>query len=822
MGFFGIGTPKWRHKDPSVRRAALEKIPAADEHILVRMALEDPDEGLRAAAASKVASESNLKRLAAATDPKVVAIVRSRLAGVGQKVVHEGRLADVRGLLTGIKEHSALAELACTANDPAVRVAALDHLLGLAEPSPTALATVAIQDTEGSLAERALARITKRGILKDIARKAKTERVRTLAQASLDKEDATERQPSVDKRRKTRRVELEALIPRFTRVVVATDLGVAQNDFDLATATFDDLLAADEDLGEDDATALVRQRQTQAQKALDALRQQAAERAESERDAFVQREAFIVRITDGTEAGDRAALESSWAALTAVPFAQTNRLDARFAEAIASRFKAQVGTGYRVLDEGEAKELADVAAEAERLVAAADTRDSKPAEFRFQDLHKRWTALTHGCDPQLADRVRFTRAWDDFKARRRAARDARKHEGEQQLARLRELVAQAETYAATPVADDQQQVRFNDLKHLRADWRAVGRVRGGDELRVRFDRAVEAAFEPLEALREAEEWERFANVAKAEALTAEVNDLATIEDLPAVARRVKDAHRTWKELGPLPRDRQRDLWQAFKVACDTQFDRCKVHFAELDAKRATAKVEKERILAEAERLLTMSSAGLAGSPADRAAKESAADQLKVLQAAWKAAGAAPRDDDERLWQAFRTTCDKFFQGFHAVRDQEFQQNLSRKEAILTELEKLAATATTSTDVGAGERERWLRTVRDMQGRWRDIGYVPRERQDDVTRRMRTACDAIYGAARTETDEGESEQAENLAAKQDLCARLEALAGTADARADAEQLRLRWEATGSVPSSERRAVEDRWRTAWDALGVSGAR
>src|SRR5690606_28009622 len=236
----------------------------------------------------------------------------------------------------------------------AVRVAALDHLLGLAEPSPTALATVAIQDAEGSLAERALARIAKRGILKDIARKAKAERVRTQAQARLDQDDGAERQPSLDKRRKSRREQLEAMIPRFTRVVVATDLGVAQNDYDLATATFDDLLAADEDLGEDDATTLVRARQRQAEAALQALRLQAAERAQAERDALAQREAFLARISEGTEAGDRAALESSWSSLAAVPFAQVSRLDARFAEIIAGRFKTQVGTGYRVLDEGEA------------------------------------------------------------------------------------------------------------------------------------------------------------------------------------------------------------------------------------------------------------------------------------------------------------------------------------------------------------------------------------------------------------------------------------------------------------------------------------
>lgn len=823
MGFFGIGTPKWRHADPVVRRKALERLTSADEHIFVRMALTDADEGLRASAAHKVASETNLQRLATEGDAKIVAIVRSRLAGVAQRLVREGRLAEVRGLLGGIKEHSALAELACTATDPAVRVGALDHLLGLAEPSPTALATVAIQDAEGSLAERALGRISRRGILKDIARKAKSTRIRALAETRLQAEDANEKQPSPERRRVARRAALEALLPRFSRVVVATDLSVARNEFDLVSAAFEEILASADDLDEDEICSQTRNRQRQAEAALTVLRNQQHEREQAVVDAVSVREAFLDRVDDGTEAGARADLELAWDAMTAVPNEFGTRLDQRFAETIAARFRVTMGTGYRVLDAGESSELAAVAAEAEKLVGAADTRESKPSEFRFQDLHKRWSALTHGCDPQLVDRVRFTRAWDDFKARRRTARDARRAESDLRMDQLHALVRKAEEFAAAPVTEVAQQARSDDLKRLRSDWRAVGNVRGGEGLRGQFDRAIDAAFEPLKALREAEDWERFANVAKAEQLAVEVSALAEVQDLPTVARTVKDAHRRWKLIGPLPHDRERDLWQSFKAACDTQFDRCKIHFAEQDARRALAKTEKDRILAEAERLVGSARIGLAGSPAERAGKEAAAEGLKGLQAAWKSAGAAPREDDERLWQAFRSVCDGFFQGLNAVRDQEFQANLHRKEAVLVELEKLAGAVRATPTPSPNERERWLRQVKDLQGRWRDIGFVPRDNADGLQRRLRAACDTVYEASRSgEPDEDANEQVENLAAKLDFCARLEALAQQSDAREDAEQLRLRWAATGAVPTSERHAVEARWKAAWAAVASAAPR
>lgn len=819
MGFFGIGTPKWKHKDPAVRRAALERLHSGDEHILVKVAIEDADEGIRATAAAKVQGEANLKRLSGSDDAKVAGIARSRLAGVAQRIVKEGRLAEVRGLLDGIKEQSALAEIACTAQDAAVRVAALDHLLALEEPSPTALATVAIQDASGDLAGRAVERIAKKGVLKDIARKAKHEAVRARAQALLDVQGQDEAKPSTDQRRRARRERLEALTPRFGRVVVASVLSTAQDDFDLAAASLDEILAEYDDLDGDDAVATAERKRAQAAQALEHLRAEVAVQAQAAAEAVSLREAFIERVTDGTEAGDRAAIELAWESLTAVPTEIADSLDARFAEAVAARFRVEVGTGYRVLSDDEAKDLAEVADTAEGLIEKAGTKAGKDAEFTFQDLHKRWSALTHGTDPQLPDRLRFLNAWNAYKDRRRQARDERNQAAEAKLADLRALVEKAEAFAAEVPAEDQRQGRFDALKQLRADWRKVGFARGMDPLRDRFEAALDRAFEPLQELRAAEDWERFANATKAEVLTDEIKGLASEADLPTVARTVKQAHQRWKAIGPLPRERQQALWLAFKAACDEQFDRCRAHFAEQDAQRAEAKVRKERIVEEAKRLTSQGSQGMAGSPADRAAKEQTAQRLKDLQAEWKDAGRAPREVDDALWQEFRAACDGFFQAFNAVRDSEFSQNLLRKEAIATELDKLAETVKAQPEAIPSERERWLRHVKDLQARWKGIGHVPRDKHGDLNARYRAACDVIYDSARATVTESSEELAENLAAKQDLCARLEALRDQDDAISDAEQLRLRWEATGPVPNDERKAIEERWREAWAAISAS---
>ncbi|MBA3686361.1 MAG: hypothetical protein H0W72_14135, partial [Planctomycetes bacterium] len=186
MGFLGLFTPKWRHRDAKVRLAAVQRLQAHDDGILVKVALGDSDPAVRMAAAARIVSESTLRRLLAASDARVVAMARERLSGVAARLVKEASsLSQCADLLAGISEQSSLAEIVLVGRDRAVRSAALDRLLSLEAPSQSALATIAIQDGDGALWPRALPRIERRADLKDVARKAKRDDVRAGALARL-------------------------------------------------------------------------------------------------------------------------------------------------------------------------------------------------------------------------------------------------------------------------------------------------------------------------------------------------------------------------------------------------------------------------------------------------------------------------------------------------------------------------------------------------------------------------------------------------------------------------------------------------------------
>ncbi len=89
---------------------------------------------------------------------------------------------------------------------------------------------------------------------------------------------------------------------------------------------------------------------------------------------------------------------------------------------------------------------------------------------------------------------------------------------------------------------------------------------------------------------------------------------------------------------------------------------------------------------------------------------------------WRQAGRAPRDMDDKLWNAFKAAQDHFFDARnaeHEKRDQEFAANAAAKEALLAEYGPAIESAS-SADMARAK-------LRELQEKWEEIGFVPRGR-----------------------------------------------------------------------------------------------
>ncbi|RYB96515.1 DUF349 domain-containing protein [Nocardioides glacieisoli] len=247
--------------------------------------------------------------------------------------------------------------------------------------------------------------------------------------------------------------------------------------------------------------------------------------------------------------------------------------------------------------------------------------------------------------------------------------------------------------------------------------------------------------------------------AEKEKLVAEAEKLAEGTDWRNGANRLRDLLTTWKELPRLDRATDDALWRRFSTARTTYTRHRKAHFAEEHERRDGARVVKERLAKEAEALSTSTEWG------------PTAGKYRDLMREWKAAGPAPREVDDQLWQRFRGAQDTFFgarDAANAALDEEFAANAVVKDEILVEAEKLVPV----TDVDAAKK-----AFRDLADRWDAAGKVPRDRMKDLEARMRKVEQAIRAV---EDEQWSRSDPEKSARADDMIGKLEA--GIAETRA----------------------------------------
>ena len=269
------------------------------------------------------------------------------------------------------------------------------------------------------------------------------------------------------------------------------------------------------------------------------------------------------------------------------------------------------------------------------------------------------------------------------------------------------------------------------IEHLREQVDAHHAVGDLDALSKRLD-TLTANVEQRREQRKAQKAQQSEEARRRkEELVAEAEELAQSEQWRAAGDRLRALVESWKGLPRLDRRTDDALWHRFSHARSTFSKRRKAHFAQLDAQREEARQRKERLVAEAEALSDSRDWG------------PTAAKYRELMQEWKAAGRAQREHEEDLWQRFRGAQDVFFQARSAAfaeRDAEQRENLTRKEELVAEAEKLLPV----TDHKAARA-----AFRGINERWDAIGHVPRDAKAKIEGRLHAVERAIEDAEEAE-------------------------------------------------------------------------
>jgi hypothetical protein len=215
--------------------------------------------------------------------------------------------------------------------------------------------------------------------------------------------------------------------------------------------------------------------------------------------------------------------------------------------------------------------------------------------------------------------------------------------------------------------------------------------------------------------------------------------------------------------------------------------------AERDQKVAAAKSDKERIVGDAESIA-------AGND-----WRNGANRLRQLLDEWKALPRIDRGSDAELWRRFsaaRTSYTRRRKTHFAEQNEKRDAARLVKQRLVKEAEGLAK----STDWGPTAS-----AYRDLMRDWKAAGPAPRDVEDQLWTRFRSAQDTFFGARDEAMAVQDREFAANAEAKEKILVEAEALVPVTDidaARRTIRELSERWDAIGKVPRDMIRPLEDR--------------
>src|SRR5574344_3005778 len=289
---------------------------------------------------------------------------------------------------------------------------------------------------------------------------------------------------------------------------------------------------------------------------------------------------------------------------------------------------------------------------------------------------------------------------------------------------------------------------------------------------------------------------------------------AVIEDLKNLVEKQEDVNSTfpafrelqnrWREIGPVPATKFRDLNDTYQFYVEKFYDMVQINrdLRDLDFKKNLE--AKEQFCQKAEEL---------------SEDENVVDAFKELQKLheqWKEFGPVAKEFRDQIWERFKEATaiiNKKYQSYFESQKEKQVENLEAKTKLCEQVEAIAEKEiSTSNDWNALTKE-----IEDIQKTWRSIGYATKKDNQKIYDRFRGACDKFFARKRDFYASFKNVMNDNLEKKMSLIEAAEALKGSTEWKKTTDQLielQARWKEIGAVPRKKSEQLWKRFRAACD--------
>jgi hypothetical protein len=345
---------------------------------------------------------------------------------------------------------------------------------------------------------------------------------------------------------------------------------------------------------------------------------------------------------------------------------------------------------------------------------------------------------------------------------------------------------------------------FHEFRDLQHEWRTLGLVpqQNLKDLWDTYNHHVEKFYDYIKINKELRDLDLKKNLELKIQLSEKAEELLLEPSVINAFNTLQKYHERWREIGPVPVELRNEMWERFKEATAKINRKHQEHFEGL---KKTQKINQEQKALLCEQVEEISNMVLKS----HIQWDEKSRKITEIQKVWKTIGFAPKKENNKIYERFRSACDSFFTNkreFYAQNKENQLNNLQMKTDLCIQAEALQE----STD--------WKRSTVDLislQKKWKEIGPVPKKQSDAIWKRFRAACDHFFSKKSEHYQNIDKTYSENLEAKNKLLEEVNSFVLTENIEENFKiinDFQRKWSEIGFVPFKEKENLQDQFRQA----------
>lgn len=325
-----------------------------------------------------------------------------------------------------------------------------------------------------------------------------------------------------------------------------------------------------------------------------------------------------------------------------------------------------------------------------------------------------------------------------------------------------------------------------------------------DELSNRFDANYRLIKDRKSKYFQEKEKQKDANLKKKQDLLEKIREFVDSDETNISFEKFKTYQNEWKNIGMVPNAYNKTLWANYNALMDRFYDHRSIYFElkELDRrKNLKAKLElceKAEALVKVEQL------------------NEAIKALNELHDEFKHLGPVPKEEQEALWQRFKSASDATY-----AKRKDYVEHLKvAQEANLVQKLELVSQIQAYTEYKSDRIKEWNEKTKEvlaLQKLWEAVGGMPRERAKEVNKLFWAAFKTFFHNKGDFFKALDAAREGNLQEKNILIEKAQELKDSTDwMKTSNELIKLQkaWKETGPVPEKVRNSTYQQFKEACD--------